>query len=106
MTLAALDALTGAQAALDLALDGCDTRAIDAACDRFRSAIFDVRAVGAWRAHPELARSAADMLGRVEMAQQRVKNLTRDTRERIAALEASRGTLGARLYDRRGTAAR
>lgn len=106
MTLAALEALTGAQVALDLALDGNDTRAIDAACERFREAIFDVRAVGAWRTHPELARSAADMLGRVELAQQRVKNLTRDTRERIAALEASRGTLGARLYDRRGTAAR
>jgi hypothetical protein len=102
----ALDALTRAQAALDLAIDGHDTRAIDAACEQFRSAIFDVRAVGAWRAHPELARSAADMLGRVEIAQQRVKNLTRDARERLAALEASRGNAGLRLYNRSGAAAR
>jgi hypothetical protein len=103
---AAVDAFAGAQAALDLALDGTDTRAIEAACERFRAAIFEVRAVGAWRADPQLARKAADMLGRVELAQQRVKNLTRDTRERIAALEASRGTLGLRLYDRSGSAAR
>lgn len=106
MSQAALDALAQAQTALDLALDGTDTRLIELSCERFRSAIFDVRAVGAWRAQPELARSAADMLGRVEIAQQRVKNLTRDTRERIAALEASRGTLGVRLYNSRGSAAR
>lgn len=106
MTLLAIEALRGAQAALDLALDGNDTRAIDSACERFRAAIFGVRAVGAWRELPELARSAADMLGRVEMAQQRVKNLTRDTRERIAALEAARGTMGLRLYDKRGSSAR
>jgi hypothetical protein len=102
----ALDAFRGAQSALDLALDGTDTRAIEVACERFRAAIFDVRAVGAWRTDPGLARRAADMLGRVELAQQRVKNLTRDTRERIAALEAARGTMGLRLYDRSGSAAR
>ena len=106
MSQTALDALAQAQTALDLALDGTDTRLIELSCERFRSAIFDVRAVGAWRAQPELARSAADMLGRVEIAQQRVKNLTRDTRERIAALEAARGTLGVRLYDRSGSASR
>jgi hypothetical protein len=103
---AALEALAQAQTALDLALDGTDTRLVELSCERFRSAIFDVRAVGAWRENPELARTAADILGRVELAQQRVKNLTRDTRERIAAIEASRGNLGARLYDRRGSAAR
>jgi hypothetical protein len=102
----ALEAFTGAQAALDLALDGTDTSAIEAACERFRTAIFEVRAVGAWRAQPELARTAADMLGRVELAQQRVKNLTRDTRERFAALEAARGRAGLHLYNRRGSAAR
>jgi hypothetical protein len=103
---AALEALAQAQSALDLALDGTDTRLIELSCERFRSAIFDVRAVGAWRDNPELARTAADMLGRVELAQQRVKNLTRDTRERLAALEAARGSVGLRLYDRRGSAAR
>lgn len=102
----ALDALASAQSALDLALDSDDTRIIDKACERFRSAIFAVRAAGAWRASPELARSAADVLGRVELAQQRVKNLTRDTRERLAALEASRGALGLRTYDRKGAAVR
>jgi hypothetical protein len=106
VTQAALDALTGAQAALDLALDGSDAGAIDSACERFRAAIFDVRAIGAWRAHPELARSAADMLGRVELAQQRVKNLTRETRERLAAIEAARGNIGLRLYNRGGVTAR
>ena len=106
MSEAALNAFAGALAALDLALDGTDTRAIDAACERFRAAIFDVRATGAWRTRPELARCAADMLGRVELAQQRVKNLTRDTRERLAALEAARGRVGLHLYDRRGSAAR
>lgn len=106
MSQSALNALAQAQTALDLALDGMDTRQIEHSCERFRAAIFDVRAVGAWRAQPELARDAADMLGRVELAQQRVKNLTRDTRERIAALEAARGELGLRIYDRRGTGAR
>lgn len=106
MSQMALDALAGAQAALDLALDGTDTFAIDKACERFRTAIFDVRAVGAWRAEPALARSAAEMLARVELAQQRVKNLTRDTRERLAALEASRGPMRMRLYDRHGSASR
>jgi hypothetical protein len=103
---AALEAFAGAQAALDLALDGTDSRAIEVACERFRRAIFDVRAVGAWRAQSDLARTAADMLARVELAQQRVKNLTRDTRERLAALESARGRVGLHLYDRRGTAAR
>ena len=102
----ALDAFTGAQTALDLALDGTDTRAIETACERFRAAIFDVRATGAWRTQPELARTAADMLGRVELAQQRVKNLTRDTRERIAALEAARGRIGLHLYNSSGIATR
>lgn len=104
MSQAALDALAGAQTALNLALDGADTRAIEAACERYRAAIFDVRAVGAWRTQPELARTAADLLGRVELAQQRVKNLTRDMRERLAALEAARGGgTGVRLYNRTGS---
>jgi hypothetical protein len=105
MSQTALDALSQAQTALDLALDGTDTRLIEQSCERFRAAIFNVRAIGAWRERPELARTAADLLGRVELAQQRVKNLTRDTRERIAALEAARGQIGIRLYDRRGSAA-
>jgi hypothetical protein len=106
MSQSALEALAQAQTALDLALDSTDTRLIELSCERFRSAIFDVRAVGAWRDRPELARSAAEILGRVELAQQRVKNLTRDTRERLAALEAARGQMALRLYDRRGSAAR
>ncbi len=106
MSASALEALAQAQAALDLTLDGHDTGAIERACETFRAAIFHVRAVGAWRSHPELARTAADMLGRVELAQQRVKNLTRDTRERLAALEAARGAAGLRLYDRSGSASR
>ncbi len=106
MSAAALEALAGAQSALDLALDGTDPHAIETACESYRSAIFDVRAVGAWRARPDLARHAADMLGRVEIAQQRVKNLTREGRERIAAIESARGTLTARLYGRHGSPAR
>jgi hypothetical protein len=106
MTFAAIDALRRAQAALDIALEGNDTGAIDIACERFRAAIYDVRAVGAWQGQPELARSAADVLGRVEIAQQRVKILTRETRERLAALDSSRSAIGVRLYDRRGSSAR
>ena len=106
MSQTALDALAQAQSALDLALDSSDTRLIELSCERFRRAIFDVRAVGAWRENPALARSAADILGRVELAQQHVKNLTRDTRERLAALEAARGQMALHLYDKRGTAAR
>ena len=100
MSQASLDELAGAQAQLDLALDGHDIRAIEAACVRFRSAIFGVRAIGAWRDRPELARQAADMLGRVELAQQRVKNLTRETRERLAALDAVRGPVSVHRYER------
>jgi hypothetical protein len=102
----ALDGLAQAKAALELALDGTDTRLIDARCDQFRSAIFAVRAVGAWRQNPELARMAADMLGRVEVAQQRVKNLTRDTRERLAILESARAEIGFPYDERRKSAAR
>jgi hypothetical protein len=98
----ALDKLLAAHVALDLALDGHDAQAIAAACERFRAAIFDVRAVGAWRERPELARKAADILGRVELSQQRVKNLTREGRERMAGLEAARSSLGVSLYNRSG----
>ncbi len=106
MSKIALDAMAQAHTALDLALDGMDSRQIERACERFRAAIFDVRAVGAWRTQPELAREAADMLGRVELAQQRVKNLTRETRERIATLESVRGQIGLHVYDRCGSATR
>ena len=50
--------------------------ALDAACEQFRTAIFRVRASGEWRAQPHLARHAADMLGRVEIARQRVRKMT------------------------------
>lgn len=102
----ALEGLAQAKSALELALDGADTRLIDSHCERFRSAIYAVRAAGAWRQNPDLARMAADMLGRVEVAQQRVKNLTRDTRERLAALEMARTRTGLTLYERRESAAR
>ena len=73
----ALEALLRAQVALDLMLDGNDLRALGKACDQYRSAIFTARVSGAWRDQPQLARTAVDLLGRVELAQQRVKNLTR-----------------------------
>ena len=98
----ALDKLLAAHVALDLALDGHDTQAIVTACECFRSAIFDVRAVGAWRERPELARKSADILGRVELSQQRVKNLTREGRERMAGLDTARARLGVSLYNRGG----
>lgn len=94
--------MTAAHAALDRALRGDDIAAISEASERFRAAVFDVRAVGAWRDRRDLARSAADMLGRVELTAQRVKNLTRETHERLAALESVRtGGIAAR-YDRHG----
>ena len=106
MSEAAVSALLGAHAALDLALDGNDPAAIEAAAEAYRAAVFDVRAAGAWRARPELAKMAAELLGRVETTQQRVKNLTRDTRERIAAIDAARAAQAPRLYTRSGTVAR
>ncbi len=105
MSQSALDALARVQSELNTALGGHDPRAINAACDQFRTALFEVRAVGAWRAHPELAQSAASILARVELAQQHVKNLTREMRERMAVLETSRETLGVRLYGRKGASA-
>lgn len=101
----ALDSFKAALSALDLALDGHDPDAIVRANETFLAAIFQLRVVGAWRAQPGLARQAADMLGRVELAQQRVKNLTRETRERLAVLDAVRApTLS--LYDRGGQTVR
>ena len=85
MKSAAIDAFLRAQGALDLALDGNDLRAIEMACDHYRSAIFAVRASGAWSDHPKFARTAVDLLGRVELAQQRVKNLTRQPRIGVVA---------------------
>jgi hypothetical protein len=102
----ALDGFAAAMTALDLALDGHDPDVIVRANETFLTAIFELRAVGAWRAQPALARQAADMLGRVELAQQRVKNLTRETRERLSALDAARAAPALSLYGRTGQAAR
>lgn len=101
-----LDGFKAALTALDLALDGHDPDAITRANEAFLAAIFELRAVGAWRAQPCLARQAADMLGRVELAQQRVKNLTRETRERLAALDAARAAPALSLYDSGGQVVR
>jgi hypothetical protein len=94
----ALTAFLQAHVRLDLALDGDDTHMIDKACNDFRAAIFEVRASGAWAERPDLVRSAAAILGRVEITQQRVKNLTRDVRERLAAVDAVRGSPTLSLY--------
>jgi hypothetical protein len=102
----ALDGFAAAMAALDCALNGHDPDAIARANEAFLAAIFELRAVGAWRAQPALARQAADMLGRVELAQQRVKNLTRETRERLSALDAARAAPVLSLYGRTGQASR
>jgi len=102
MSSAAVDRLLGAHAALDLALDGNDAFAIEAAAECYRMAIFDVRAVGVWRAQPDLARKAADLMGRVETAQQRVKNLTRETRERRSVIDAVRPNVASTLYNKSG----
>jgi hypothetical protein len=104
--MSALDSFAAAMSALDRALDGHDPDAIMRANEIFLAAIFEVRAVGAWRAQPALAREAADMLGRVELAQQRVKNLTRDTRERLLALDAARAAPALSLYGPGGEAVR
>jgi hypothetical protein len=102
----ALDGFAVAMAALDRALEGHDPDAIVRANEAFLTAIFELRTVGVWRAQPALARQAADMLGRVELAQQRVKNLTRETRERLAMLDAVRAAPALSLYDRGGQTVR
>lgn len=106
MTHAALDRFAATLGALELTLDGHDALAIERANERFLAAIFDVRAIGAWRDRPDLARQAAELLGRVEIAQQRVKKLTRETRERLAALEAVRSSPALSLYARGGQTVR
>ena len=73
---AAVSALLSAHAALNLALDGIDAVVIRAAAERYRAAIFDVRAAGIWRTRPDIAKMAADLLGRVESRWQGVNNLT------------------------------
>lgn len=105
MSEAALDTLAGAYAALDLALEGNNVAHIEASCERFRAAIFGVRASGAWQSNPALAKSAAALLGRVESTQQHVKRLTLDTRERLSALDAARAIPRLNLYGRSGNTA-
>lgn len=102
MSHAALDDLSSAQVRLERALGTENTSKIDEACEQFRVAVFAVRASGGWHGRPELARQAADLLGRVETTQQRVKNLTRETRERLATIDALRRPPALRLYDRAG----
>lgn len=101
MSEAALSALAEAHSALDAALGRRDMDAIDAAALRFRDAIFQVRGVGVWRARPELARTAADLLARVEVSRQRVNELTRATRERSQVIDAARGVSPPLTYGRR-----
>jgi len=97
-----LDGFSTAQRNLERALDSEDIARIEAACDTFRGAVFAARATGGWPDRPECAADAAQLLGRVEIMHQRVKNLTRETRERLAGIDAVRGRLSHSLYDRTG----
>lgn len=100
MSVAVLDLLRDALAALRDALDGDDVSGIDAATARVSSAVSQVRAVGAWRDEPVLRERIASVVPLMEAARIRTSVLADQTRQRIALL-AEYGAMSAPLTYKR-----
>ncbi len=88
MTVAALDMLRDAFAALRIALDGDDANALDAAAARVRDATAHLRAAGAWRDEPAVRERLKDMMPVIESARIHANVLQDHTRQRIDILAA------------------
>jgi hypothetical protein len=96
MSVAILDLLRDALAALRDALDGDDASRIDAATAQVSAAVSHVRTVGAWRDEPVLRERIASIIPLMEAARIRTSLLADHTRQRIALL-AEYGTISAPL---------
>ena len=94
MSTAALQRLEASQAALIHALDAQRIEPLEAALDSMRTAIEEVRAVGAWRHVPDVPAHAARIKALAQAAQVRVNILTDANlrgRDAMATLRGSGG---------------
>ena len=101
MSDAALDAMKAAGKALLSALESRSPSEIDGAVAVYRDAITHVRNCGAWHATPGLREAAQEMLEHVDLLTVRVRDLTRASSERLAALESVGAGLTHATYQRR-----
>lgn len=94
MTVAALDMLRDAFAALRTALEGNDAIALDAAAARVREATAQVRAAGAWRDEPAVRAGLKDLMPVIESARIHTNVLQDYVRQRMemAAAHGARQT--------------
>jgi len=102
MSEAALDTLAAAQAAHIAALDAGDIDALESATAVLRAAIDEVRAVGGWRARPDLRPLLIDARKRADAARARVNWLTDVTARRLDRLANATGLPRAQAYGRNG----
>ncbi|MEK7343136.1 MAG: hypothetical protein AABZ73_04865 [Pseudomonadota bacterium] len=86
--LAALDELFDAFEDLRDVLDGHDALAIEAASNRVSHAASAVRAIGAWRADPQVVERLSAMLPLLESARVRVNLLADHAGQRLSILAA------------------
>jgi hypothetical protein len=100
MSVAALDLLYDAFAALREALDGDDIAKVDRATARVKDAVDKVKAVGAWHDEPGLRTRLASIAPLMEAARVRTSVLADQTRQQIAML-AERGAIAAPLTYKR-----
>ena len=86
--LAALDDLFAAFDELRSVLDGTDAAAIEKAASHVSRAVSSVRAIGAWRADPEVVERLRTMAQLIDSARIRVKLLADHAQQRLAILAA------------------
>lgn len=86
--LAALDELFDAFEDLRDVIDGHDALAIEAASNRVSHAAAAVRAIGAWRADPQVVERLSAMLPLLESARVRVNLLADHAGQRLSILAA------------------
>jgi hypothetical protein len=86
--LAALDELFAASENLREVLDGTDAAAIERAANRISIAVSSVRAIGAWRADPDVVERLKAIAPLIDSARVRVKLLADHAQQRLAILAA------------------
>jgi len=89
MSLALIDHLAQAAADLRAAMKAADLDTIDAATERFRAALHDVQAVGAWRGDSQLKARIAELIEELE-GSRRLAHLLADLSGRMHMAIAAR----------------
>ena len=100
MTVAALDTLRDAFAALRTALDGNDAAALDAAAAQVREATAQLRATGAWRDDADVRARLSALMPIMDSARIHANMAQDHTRQRIEILAAHGGRQAPLTYSR------